>query len=234
MVGSKGSVYHRRIAIPAVLRLARIERGTRVLDVGCGQGVLAPHVHRSGGRYVGVDASAEMIAHARTRRGRDVDLRHGDARALHEAGIGRASFDVGVFMLSIQDMDPLPAIVASTAAALAPSARIVIVMTHPCFRVPRGSGWGFDEGRKLTYRRVDRYLEEAAVPMKEYAQVSGRATGVTIAFHRPLTSYVAALAEHGFAVDALEELPDLPEGPKGRKGNDEIPLFMALRAVRRG
>jgi hypothetical protein len=35
---------------------------------------------------------------------------------------------------------------------------MVLLLTHPCFRVPRQSGWGWDEQRKLQYRRVDRYL----------------------------------------------------------------------------
>ena len=106
-------------------------------------------------------------------------------------------------------------------------------MTHPAFRQPRHSGWGFDEGRKLTYRRVDAYLTPMAVPMKS---VSGSAP--TRSFHRPLSDYVNGLAGFGFAVDALREPGDLPEGERpgkrpGRGAADaEIPLFLALRARR--
>ena len=63
-------------------------------------------------------------------------------------------------------------------------------MTHPCFRVPRQSGEGWDEQRKLLYRRVDRYLSPLAVPMKAYA--GGRAA--TWSYHRPLEDYVNGLA----------------------------------------
>ena len=31
-------------------------------------------------------------------------------------------------------------------------------MTQPAFRQPRDSGWGYDVGRKLAYRRIDGYL----------------------------------------------------------------------------
>src|SRR5699024_1391672 len=42
-VGPDGSEHHRRLAIPAVIELLGPEAGERVLDIGCGPGVLAPH-----------------------------------------------------------------------------------------------------------------------------------------------------------------------------------------------
>jgi hypothetical protein len=136
--------------------------------------------------------------------------------------------------MSIQDMDPLDLVLASAAWALRPSGRIVMLMTHPAFRQPRHSGWGYDETRKLQYRRVDAYLTPMAVPMKSL----GRDTP-TRAFHRPISSYVNELAAVGFAVDAMLEPPDLPPGARPRpsqrasaRADAEIPLFLGLRAVR--
>ncbi len=107
-------------------------------------------------------------------------------------------------------------------------------MTHPAFRQPRHSGWGHDESRNLQFRRVDAYLGEMAVPMKSLA--GGLPTR---SFHRPISTYLNALSEGGFAVDRMLELPDLPpERRPGRaaraseRANAEIPLFLALRAVR--
>src|ERR671938_107407 len=48
-----------------------LEPGDSVLDLACGDGGLAEHLR--GLRYLGVDASPEMVAAAR-RRGRDVVL----------------------------------------------------------------------------------------------------------------------------------------------------------------
>jgi 2-polyprenyl-3-methyl-5-hydroxy-6-metoxy-1,4-benzoquinol methylase len=39
-------------------------RDLRILDVGCGDGVLATRLARSGARVTGLDASADMIAAA--------------------------------------------------------------------------------------------------------------------------------------------------------------------------
>lgn len=232
-VGVRGSPHHRKAAIPSVLRLAELARGERVIDVGCGQGVLAHHVLKAGARYLGVDASLAMIRLARKRRGDDGTFEHGDARDLvGSTSAEPGSFDVAVYLLSLQDMDPLAEVFGSVTRVLKPNGRVVIFMVHPAFRPPRGSGWGFDAKRKLTYRRIERYLTPAAVPMKEYAEVrKGAPRGATISFHRPLMDYVNALAEHGLWVDAMLELPD-PVAPDDSRSNPEVPLFLALRARR--
>ena len=235
-VGDRGSAYHRELAIPAVMDLLQPQVGDAVLDVGGGQGVLAPYLAEAGASVTVVDASAKLIAAAKRRHARLRGLRFlvGDARRLAAvAGLNEASFDAAVFMLSIQDMDGLEDVMRSLDWALRPAARVVLLLTHPAFRQPRHSGWGFDEGRKLTYRRVDAYLGEMAVPMKSLG--GGLPTR---SFHRPISTYVNALAEIGLATDAMLEIPDLP--PQQRPGrtrgdaraNAEIPIFLGLRAVR--
>ncbi len=57
-------------------------RGMRILDVGCGDGVLATRLAQAGARVTGIDASADMIATARRRAtaaGVEVDLVEGNA-----------------------------------------------------------------------------------------------------------------------------------------------------------
>ncbi len=162
-----------------------------------------------------------------------------DAATLARQDIRRRlgpDFDAAVFLLSLQDMDPLEPIVGSVGRLLKPRARVVLVLTHPAFRVPRHSGWVADASRGIVSRRVDAYLRSMAVPL------AGRpGAGPTTTFHRPLSAYVAALARRGFAIDALEELPDEPNvrarggagrGSPARQTNEDIPLFLALRAVR--
>jgi len=236
-VGDRGSAYHRQLAIPAVLDLVQPLPGESILDVGGGQGVLAPYLVEAGARVTVIDASARLIAAAKRRHGRLRAARFlvGDARRLRAvAGLEPASHDAATFLLSIQDMDPLADVVASVDWALKPVSRVVLLMTHPAFRQPRHSGWGIDEDRKLTYRRVDAYLGEMAVPMKS---LGGGAP--TRSFHRPISAYVNALAGAGFATDAMVEIPDLPPDRRpGRaargdeRASAEIPIFLALRAVR--
>ena len=233
-VGGQGSRYHQRIVLPVGLDLLDPREGEEILDIGSGQGVLAPKVVRAGARYTGIDASPRLIEAAKRRHGRAGRFLVGDARRLSALrDLRQGGYDAAVFLLCIQDMDPLRPVFESLNWALRPVSRVVIVMTHPAFRQPRHSGWGYDEGRKLTYRRIDAYLTPMAVPM---GAVGGSAP--TRSYHRPLSDYVNGLAAYGFAVDALREPGDLPEserpGRRPARGNAdaEIPLFLALRARR--
>jgi SAM-dependent methyltransferase len=234
-VGQRGSSYHQRLAIPASLELLEPSAGEDILDVGAGQGVLAPFVLERGCRYTGLDVSPALIDRARQRRSRQARFLVGDARGLElVAALRPASFDAAIFLLSIADIPDLDLVAASLDWALRPSARVVIVMTHPAFRQPRHSGWGYDESRKLTYRRVDGYLTPMAVPLDA---VAGRRP--TWSHHRPISDYVNALAAFGFGVDAMLEVPDVPPGQRPgrasqrRMDNPDIPLLLGIRARRR-
>jgi len=60
----------------------------------------------------------------------------------------------------------------------------------------------------------------------------------TWTYHRPLQTYIKALAKAGFLIDALEEWPSHKKsqpGPRAQAENsarEEIPMFLAIRAVK--
>lgn len=229
-VGADGSEHHRRLAIPATLDLLDLTPGERLLDIGAGQGVFAPYVIRTGAHYTGLEISPRLLARAQKRDLARARFVRGDARQLAQIpALKAASFDAAVFLLSIQDMNPLDAVLRSAAWALRDGGRLVILMTHPCFRVPRQSGWGHDEARNLRFRRVDSYLSPLEVPMKAYGQ---QRTGTTISFHRPLSRYINGLAACGLLIDALEEITTYEAGNSKaeHRANAEFPLFVGLRA----
>ncbi len=230
-VGASGSHYHRTVAIPAVLDLLDPRPGEAILDIGAGQGVLAPAIAARGAHYTGVDASPRLIRLARRRHSAQGRFLVGDARALAATpGLGPAAFDGVVFLLSLQDMDPLAPILAGAAGMLRPGGRAVLLLGHPAFRVPRQSGWGWDAGRKLRYRRVDRYLTPLPVPLKPLPAGAGRA--VTRSYHRPLHAYINGLAACGLLVTRMLEIPSPDRDPAGvpvPAGEREIPLFLGLR-----
>ena len=165
-MGAEGSEHHRRLALPVALELLSPRPGERILDLGAGQGVLAPFIAAAGAVYTGVEASQRLVRAARRHQGVHGRFLEGDACRLPDlTSLQPAQFSGAVFLLSLQDMDPLADALVSAAWALRPGGRLVILMNHPCFRVPRQSGWGWDEGRQLRFRRVDRYLTPLAVPM---------------------------------------------------------------------
>ncbi|MBC6445040.1 MAG: class I SAM-dependent methyltransferase [Alphaproteobacteria bacterium GM202ARS2] len=234
--GPEGSRHHRERAMPTLIELLQPRKGERILDIGCGAGALCSAVSGCGADYVGVDLSEKLIALARKHhRGRSFHV--GDATRLPSVNaLSKESFDGATFLLSLQDINPLGDAIDSAAWALKPGGRLVLLLIHPCFRIPRQSGWGVDEQRKLKFRRVDKYLSELDVPMQEY---DGGRQGVTRSYHRPLEAYVNTLFAHGLVTEELRETPAPP--PKGtvqepridRLAREDIPLFLGLRARKR-
>lgn len=233
-MGVKGSKHHRHLAIPTVMEMLDLQSGYQILDLGAGQGVLAPFITQTGANYTGVEASQRLIHLARRHHGQQGRFILGDVRKLPTlSGLQPAFFDRVIFLLSIQDMDPLSQVLQSASWALKQNGYLVILMTHPCFRPPRQSGWGWDQKRKLQYRRIDRYLTPLSVPMKTYL---GERKGTTVSFHRPLSIYINDLAACGLMVDKMREVPTYKvyradEQAKAKNlAQQEIPLFLGLRA----
>ncbi|MCR9178531.1 MAG: class I SAM-dependent methyltransferase [Alphaproteobacteria bacterium] len=101
-------------------------RGLSILDVGCGDGVLATRLAQGGARVTGIDASAEMIAAARRRAkaaGVEVDLVEGDAGGLPFPA-GHFDCVVSVATLCFVD-DPRPTI-RDMVRVLKPGGRLIL------------------------------------------------------------------------------------------------------------
>ena len=97
---------HSRQLAPQLVDLARLARGDRALDVGCGPGALTTElVMRLGaGSVAAVDPSESFVAAARARRP-DVDVRRATAEALPYAD---RAFDAALAQLVVHFMtDPV-------------------------------------------------------------------------------------------------------------------------------
>lgn len=226
--GKTGSRHHRHLAIPLALDLLGLSPGEHLVDLGCGHGVMATPTAKAGAIYTGVDLSPRLIATARRDQPRGT-FHVADVTRLKAAPAFRpAACDAALFLLSIQDIDPLAEAITTASWLLRPGGRLVLVMLHPCFRVPRQSGWGWDEKRQLRYRRLDSYLSPLAVPMQPYPG------GTTRSYHRPLSAYVGALTAAGLTVNAMPEITGLRSAGSraDRRAADEFPLLLGIRAVK--
>jgi ubiquinone/menaquinone biosynthesis C-methylase UbiE len=117
-------------------KLARIQPGDKVLDVGCGTGTLAIEVARRAGRagrVTGIDLSTEQIARARSKAARHnvpIDFQIGEIEHL---AFPDQTFDV---VLSTLMMHHLPAPIkrqglAEIARVLTPGGRLIIADFKP-------------------------------------------------------------------------------------------------------
>jgi SAM-dependent methyltransferase len=247
LVGDRGSEYQRRVIFPNVLRLLAPQPNEPILDLACGQGAFCRILHQHGARATGIDASPQLIDLARRRSASLASAGAASAAAqpLPQYHIADArnlgfltpsGFSAVVCILAIQNIDTLPPVFAGVHRALAPDGRFVIVMAHPCFRGPKYTTWAWDQSTKAQYRRIDRYLLPRKHPIFTHP---GHKTGqYTWTFHRPLQTYVKALRNAGLLIDALEEWPGHrtstsgPRAPAENSARKEIPLFLALRALK--
>jgi SAM-dependent methyltransferase len=235
--GHEGDDFYQRLILPAVLRQLAVIPGRRVLDVGCGQGVLGRALAERQIASLGIDASPSLIEAAQRRSGPLEQYRLGDVRTL-ETVLVNEHFAAASAVLCLQDLDPLEPVFAGVAEAVEPGGRFVMVMTHPCFRIPKRSGWGWDERDGLQFRRVEAYQSPLRLPIVTHpGQPTDGAS--TSSFHRPIAMYLNALGASGFGVVACEELCSHRRGTRGPRflaedrAAKEIPQFMVLTALRR-
>jgi ubiquinone/menaquinone biosynthesis C-methylase UbiE len=204
LVGDEGADYHRNVILPAAMRLLAPKKGERLLDLACGQGVFTRLLAQVEPALVlAVDASAKLIAAARS-RGTSPNIRYVVADAGNLGDLADGSFDGAAMLMAVQDIDPIEPVFRELARALRVGGRAVIVMMHPCFRVPRQSSWGWDDEKAAQYRRLDRYATPMAVPIA--TRPGADPTLHTVFFHRPLATYIGALGAAGLAVVTAEEL----------------------------
>jgi 2-polyprenyl-6-hydroxyphenyl methylase/3-demethylubiquinone-9 3-methyltransferase len=101
-------------------------KGLRMLDIGCGAGILSEPLARLGADLVGVDPAAENIEAARVHAadgGVAVDYRATTAEALAEAG---ERFDVVLAMEVVEHVVDVPAFVATCASMVRPGGLLMM------------------------------------------------------------------------------------------------------------
>lgn len=230
LVGADGHYYHEHVILPNVLRLLSLSEKDSLLDLGCGQGVLAnaiPQVNK----YLGVDAAAQLIAQAeRSIRKPGYSFKVSDVtRPLNIT----QEFSHAAMILSLQNMSDAQAAIANAGNALLTGGKLVIVLNHPAFRIPRQSGWKVDDKSKQQYRWINRYASPLEIPIQMNPGKGNKK--VTWSYHHSLNEYAQMLKKNNFVITDLEEWSSDKEsvGKAARMENRaraEFPLFLCLVA----
>lgn len=160
-----------------LLDLLQPQPGERILDLGCGDGVLTEKLAASGARVLGIDFSAEQVAAAKA-RGLDAEVGSGEELAFDQ------EFDAVFSNAALHWMLRPDRVVDGVWRALKPGGRFVAEM---------GGAGNVETIRKALIAALDRrgYDGEAAVPWY---------------FPTP-EAYRGKLEGKGFTVSTMELIP---------------------------
>ncbi len=231
-IGERGHYYHQSVILPNAMRL--LGKFSSLLDLGCGQGVLArrmpPKVE-----YVGIDQSKALVASAKKLTPK-AQFFVGDVSK--KLPIEKTNFDRTAFILSLQNMENGKEAILRASQHLISDGKLLIVLNHPCFRIPRQSSWGIDEAKKWQYRRVDSYMSHREIPI-QIQPGKGEKSAVTYSYHHPLSEICSWLQKGQFRIEMLEEWcsDKKSTGTKSKmedRSRKEFPLFLAILAVKAG
>ena len=228
-----GHYYHQQVILGALSPLLALSDTSKVLDIGCGSGVLTNIVPKNAS-YTGVDNSPSLIQAAKLA---NKNPRHkfmvADATARLPV---KNDFTHACFLLSLQNMKDPQSAIQNAAEALVAGGKLVLILNHPAFRIPRQSSWEIDSGSKLQYRRVNRYLSPLEVPITMHP--GQEKSPVTWSYHYPISSYTQFLKNAGCVIEVMEEWTSNKEsvGKASRMENRaraEFPMFLTISAIKK-
>lgn len=234
LVGQKGHYYHQQVIIPKVLRLLSLSKDSSVLDLACGQGVLARYLPQ-GVYYQGVDLSPKLIDLAK-QTDKNSNHHYSVSDITKPLILTKHDFDSAVIILGLQNISLPEGVFANAYQYLKIGGRFIIVINHPYFRIPRQTSWGIDEKNKIQYRRINRYLTPLKVPIAAHPGKFAKSP-ITWSFHYSLADYSRFLFKEGFLIATIEEwISDkISIGKTAKMENrarEEFPLFMTITAIK--
>lgn len=233
-VGEQGHYYHQTVIIPKSLELLQFSKNqpNAVLDLACGQGILSRHLSPKT-LYVGIDLAPTLIKSARQyNQNPHYQFLIGDVTK--PLPIDKRDFTHATLILALQNIEEPLKVFQNAYQHLLPGAPFLIILNHPCFRIPRQSSWKVDEPNKIQYRRIDRYMSDMKIPIQTHPS-RGETSSETWSFHHPLSHYSHWLNQAGFSISLIDEWCSnkVSEGKAAKMENrsrEEIPLFMAILA----
>lgn len=232
IVSDEGHYFHQEVIFPKLQSWLELKAGDSVLDLGCGQGVMARQLQK-GTVYYGVDLAPSLIERAKQRSKEHQFFVRDVTKSLD---LDRSNFSYALFILSLQNMKEPGKAIGQAAAHLGKGGKLILVLNHPCFRIPRQSHWEIDPEKKLQSRKVDRYMTPMEIPISMHPGGKKEALK-TYSYHFPLSDLCRFLGEAGLVITRLDEWCSNKESSgkwakMENRARKEFPLFLAIEAMK--
>lgn len=197
--------------------------GLHVLDLGCGEGIVARALADRGAAVVGIDPSEALITHARAAEHphpTGASYRQDDGQSLDT--VNNESMDLVTAALSLNNIADLHAAIRAVKRVLKPTGKLAFTVPHPCFDGPGTMSISMDG----TVRRVvGDYLGEGF--WRSTHPQSVRRAGN---YHRTISSYTTALIDHGLLIEVLAEPAPNETVIATNPHRAALPPFLLIRA----
>jgi 2-polyprenyl-3-methyl-5-hydroxy-6-metoxy-1,4-benzoquinol methylase len=208
--GDQGNRFHQTLISPSVEALLALRPGERVLDIGCGNGVMARRLATLGAEVVAVDFSMALLERARQRgQVTGVPIVYECVDATDEAQLlqwGAGSFDAVVSTMALMDMPTIEPLFRAVAALLKPQGRCVVATMHPAFN--SNNPVFVQETGDVQGQLID----QKALKLSAYLQLpptfgagAPHEPNPHRYYHRPLHELMAAAFAAGLALNGLQE-----------------------------
>lgn len=225
--------YHEKVLLPNILRLVKPRNGMHLFEIGCGEGFFARSIASEGARVMGADIAPELIKIAKERDPRSTYLVR-SADMLRD--VPERHFDIVLAVLTLQNMAEIEPVFKEAKRILKAEGKLILVLNHPAFRIPKMSSWGYDEECSVQYRRMDAYLSARSQKIDMHPGATTKKS-YTYSFHRSLQDYMKALRTAHFQIRSLEEWISHRTSERGPRkeaedrARKEFPLFLMLECV---
>jgi ubiquinone/menaquinone biosynthesis C-methylase UbiE len=220
-----GGPIYEELVVPNVLDLAGDVAGRHIVDVACGQGMIAREVAKRGAAVTGVDISRRLLGiaeHYEQIVPLGITYLREDAESL--TSLSALSFDGAICNLALMDIADITATFCAIRRVLREDGWLIITITHPCFEVSRGRWTTRSDGTAV--REVTGYFDEGYWRSDNPHGVRGQVG----AYHRTLSTYLNALVDAAFRLERILEPKAMGKRAEQVPGNREVPSIMLIRA----
>lgn len=227
LVGKDGSFYHQKLILPGVLRLLNLKKEDKLLEFGCGQGILGRQITNE---YMGLDLSTELLDEAKTL----------DKNQLHYYWMGdvckaiklNKTYEKGAIILALQNFKKPYVAIKNMSIWLKNKAELVLVINHPAFRIPQHSDWIIKDDRQWRIENIYMSHKEIEIESSPFDRNNNQKS---FSYHWSISAISEMLLDNGFIISKIEEWvsPKKSEGKMAQiedEARQEFPLFMAIIA----